>query len=80
MALISLLDPSKVVDKAGNYLSIQTLEAPLKKFIYVSEGEKKSIEAGGTQIHVLVMLLLALQLAMRMLLNTTMQHIWEVAH
>ena len=80
VAVIRMEDLSMVIDKAGNPLAMQSVQAQLKKFTYISKTEQKSIESSGNQLQIFVLLLFLLQLVMKLFLKTTMQHIWEVVH
>ena len=70
----------KIIDESGNPLLIESIQAPLSKYEYVPEGEKKSIEATGNQLKIFVILFFLLQFIMRQFARTTMQYIWEVVH
>ena len=78
--MISLIDTSLVIDLAGNELALTSVKVPLKEFTNISETDQQTMDSGGLQLQLLVLLLFGVQLTMRLLLKSTMQRIWEVVH
>jgi len=74
---LTFIKPDKITDLYGNHLTTKHLYANAKRFLYISESEKTTVEASGTVFSASSFLTFGLVIGMSLLQSTAVGSFWS---